>query len=216
MSNNEEIEPVIEQKAVVSASLDEELSTPDSEGQELIDSDDQAPSDAESQSSAGSSFLEEQVEEDIPTREEMADQELSVEKESVEKISPVREEMADQELSVKKESVEKISPIEEKQFDEELNLKKEPLEKELDGKVEPVEEAEKTPNQAIENPVKESSADHKTSNPEPKEQPVVKEKKAWKSEQTGKAKPQAVKDVKLEITNPDDIDIDEKGQTKLF
>ena len=59
----------------------------------------------------------------------------------------------------------------------------------------------------------ESKKDGKT---EPKPDPVVKEKKAWKSVEPVKPAPPAVKDVKLEITNPGDIDIDDKGQTKLF
>ena len=61
-----------------------------------------------------------------------------------------------------------------------------------------------------------SAESKKDGKPEPKPEPVVKEKKAWKSAEPAKPKAQPIKDVKLEITNPDDIDIDDKGQTKLF
>lgn len=54
--------------------------------------------------------------------------------------------------------------------------------------------------------------DAESSATETAEKPVDKPKKTWSS--TPKVTPP--KDIKLEITNPDDLDIDDKGQTKLF
>lgn len=194
LSNNEEIEPIIEQKAVVSTSSDEDLSAADSYGQEPIDSDEQASSNVESQSSDDSSFPEEESGDDLTIKKDEVNEELPDVKEFTEKELPLVKEQAVRELPILKEPSENDVPVVKKQ----------------------VETALPAPEKSLNTPVEASNPDHNPAKSEPKEEPVVKEKKAWKSDNTSKPKPSVVKDVKLEITNPDDIDIDEKGQTKLF
>lgn len=179
LSNNEEIEPVIEQKAIVSSTSDDESSATDSEVEQPIEPANQASSDAEPESEDESSVQEEQ-----------SDDEPATVKEAVEKALPIVKEPAEKELPVVKKPVEAVLPAPEKHLN--------------------------TPVKPSNTTVETSNPDHIPAKPEPKEQPVVKEKKAWGSKDASKPKAPAVKDVKLEITNPDDIDIDEKGQTKLF
>jgi topoisomerase-4 subunit A len=183
ISNNEEIEPVIEQKAIVSSALEEESSVTDSDGEQPVEPPIHASSDAEPDSEEDSSVKEEHSDDDPPVVKEAAEKVLPASKEPTEKVPPVSKTPEEKELPVIKNPVEAVLPAQEK-----------PL------------------NTAVET----SNPDHNSAKPEPKEEQVVKEKKAWKSKETSRPKAPGVKDVKLEITNPDDIDIDEKGQTKLF
>jgi len=74
------------------------------------------------------------------------------------------------------------------------------LNKDADDEEKPLPEASAALDEEEETPVAEAPPA-----PKPAEQP----KKTWSS-------PKKADDIKLEITNPDDLDIDDKGQTKLF
>jgi topoisomerase-4 subunit A len=113
-----------------------------------------------------------------------------------------------------------IAAIEETETEEELidpalskdaDDEEKPLPEEstaLDDEEETIEEEEETPvaeAAPVTKPIPAAERPKAAEQPKPAEQP----KKTWSS-------PKKADDIKLEITNPDDLDIDDKGQTKLF
>lgn len=126
------------------------------------------------------------VAEELEAEEELIDPALSKDADDEEKPLPEDPPVVDEEL-VSEEDVD----------DEEKETGAAPAEKAASAK--PAEQPKPA----------ESSKPAEQVKPGASSKPAEQPKKAWSS-------PKKADDIKLEITNPDDLDIDDKGQTKLF